>query len=167
MPIHLIAESDAAHAVHDDGKDQLAYTIRIGTNNAPFCVWTGASSYVVSPNPMVAEYVVMNKAAQRLVHFRQLATDLGYDQSDPSTLGSDSQSGINLAIAPEVTRKCRNIFVQHHCIRSLVEEKIVRPIKIDTHDINADTYTKSTTPIASFLYNRDKNFNLPALPPPA
>lgn len=159
--VHLVAESDASHAVHDEGQDQLAFTIRVGDRNAPFFVWAGVSPYVVSPNPMVAEYVTMNKAAQKLVHFRQLASDLGYDQSAPSTLGGDSQSGINLAVAPEVTRKCRNIFVQHHCIRSLVAAKIVVPVKINTNDITADAFTKSTIPITNFLYNRARMFNLP------
>ena len=161
--ITVVAEGDAAHAVHMDGTDQLSYTIRVGDNNAAFCVYAGASNHVVSPNPMNAEYVIMNKAAQRLIHFRQLASDLGYDQSKPSPIGSDSQSSINLAVAPAVTRKCRNIFVQHHSIRSLVAHKIVTPVKINTNDIGPDMHTKTIIPINSFLnsflYGRARVFN--------
>ena len=116
---------------------------------------------------MLIKHYIFFYFLQMLVHFRQLATDLGYDQSLPSTIGSDSQSGINLAVAPAITRKSRNIFVQHHCIRSLIQNHVVRPVKVNTHDINADVFTKSTIPVSNFLYNRGRMFNTldPALPP--
>ena len=97
-----------------------------------------------------------------MIYFRQLLIELGFPQPDPTILQTDSQSSISLVVAPQVTRKSRHIFIQHHFIRSLAKHGHIRPVHVGTNDIASDMLTKQLSP-NKFFYGRARLFS--TLPP--
>ena len=91
-----------------DGSSHTGHTLPIGHDNAPFAVTSVAKRSTVSPDAMSAEYKSLGRLAKKTIYYRQILCELGYPQSTPSTLETDSQSSINLAIAPQITRKSRH-----------------------------------------------------------
>lgn len=71
----------------------------------------------------------------------------------------DNHSRIKLTVAPAISRKSRHIFVNHHFIRSLFQNKIIKPVHTNTHDMVPDMHTKVMGP-GKFLYFRSKLLNL-------
>jgi hypothetical protein len=84
--ISIAAFVDAAHAVHQDGTSQSAYTISVGENSVPFAVHAGAETSCVSPDAMGAEYIALGRCAKDVVFFRQFAEELGYPQDRKSVV---------------------------------------------------------------------------------
>ena len=130
----LTASTDAAHAVHTDGASQSAHTISVGYNNSPFYTYCHAERQCIVADAMSAEYIALGRCAQNVLYFRQFARDLGYPQDSPTEIYSDNLSSINLTKAPVISRKSRYIFLQHHFIRSLNEQKHIAPVQKGTHD---------------------------------
>jgi len=157
-PIEIVGSSDASHGVHTDGSSHTGLTLSIGSNNAAFCTGSLAERSTVSPDAMTAEYKGLGRLAKKVIYYRQLLHELGFPQTQPSTLQSDSQSGINLVVAPQVTRKSRHIFIQHHFIRSLFQGGHIKPVHVGTNDITSDMLTKQVS-TNKFFYGRSKLFN--------
>ena len=161
-PIEIVGSSDASHAVHVDGASHTGHTLSIGADNAAFSVTSVAERSSVSPDAMSAEYKSLGRLAKKVIYFRQLLIELGFPQPDPTILQTDSQSSISLVVAPQVTRKSRHIFIQHHFIRSLAKHGHIRPVHVGTNDIASDMLTKQLSP-NKFFYGRARLFN--TLPP--
>jgi hypothetical protein len=99
-----------------------------------------------------AEYIALGRCAKDVIYFRQFAEQLGFPQSTPSVIYVDNKSAINLALAPEVTRKSRHIFTRHHYVRDLVQRHLVLPTHKGTHDLLPDVAT-----VQQVFYTSDQN----------
>ena len=97
------------------------------------------------------------------MHYRQLATDLGWPPAGASPVYLDNKTAINLVVAPEVTRKSRHIAVKHHYIRQLSARDIIKCIYVPSGDMRADVMTKYLARI-HFIRRRDILLNRQALP---
>ena len=159
--INIVAQTDAAHAVHSNSASQSAHTISIGNSNAPFLTFCKAENLHISPDPMTAEYVSITRTAKNVVHFRQLSIELGWPQSFPSIIHTDSQSSINLTKSHIIPRPSRHIMNQFHYQRSLQATNIIKLQKAGTHNLIPDMMTKSDNKTNKFLYDRSQLFNAP------
>jgi hypothetical protein len=151
---------DASYAVHHDGRSQTGFSFHIGRHSAPFYVKAGKQTECVSVGSMEAEYVALSQAGRKILEFRYLLEDVGFPQTQPTTIFEDNMSAINLAIAPHVTRKSRHIHTRHHFIRDLVNQQLVKVCHLPTQDMLADFFTKSYGP-KRFRLARDRLFNPP------
>jgi hypothetical protein len=159
--VKIYAHSDSAFCLQEEGRSSGACFLSVGSQNAPF--HSEADALVdVALCPMTAEYYAAGKSCQCVIHYRQLAEDLGWPQDGPTELFMDNKTAINLVNAPEVTRKCKHIEVKHHFIRQLVARKTMRVVYVNSADMRADVLTKYL-PRAMFLRLRDKLLNCGAL----
>lgn len=149
---------DAAYGVHTDGRSQTGYYICIGKNSAPIFSYAGSQRKCVSTGSMEAEYVGLTDASKKCLLFRQLLSELGFPQSGPTTCFEDNQSAIKLAVAPEITRNSRHIFVRHHYIRDLVQQRLIHIEYLQTSEMTADLLTKPLLP-GLFRHLRSKLMN--------
>ena len=152
--VQVTSEAKSSHACHTDGSSHSVYLFRIGNVNAPFFTFSAKESTTLAASPHEAEYITLGRCAKTCVYFRQFATDLGFPQTEPTPIKEDNIPAIFLAI----TRKSRHIFIKHHYIRWLWQNKIINPIYANTHDVIADGMTKYQSP-APFLYFRSKLLN--------
>jgi hypothetical protein len=71
----------------------------------------------------------------------------------------DSQTAINLAVAPEISKKSRFLAVKHHYIRERITEGDIQPLKISSAGQRADSITKIFPP-ARMIANYTNLLNL-------
>ena len=157
----ICGTADAAFALHKDGCSSGAFFLSVGADNAPF--HTEAKAQLdVATCPMTAEYYSAGASCQALMHFRQLSADLGWPCDYPSPLFVDNKTAINLAEAPEVSRKSRHIEVKHHYIRQLSARKLIQLFHVSSDSMRADILTKYI-PRVSYHRKRDILLNRQAL----
>jgi hypothetical protein len=144
--VRLYGHVDASYGTLPDGRSQTGFYCTIGRFSAPFFTKTGAQNSCVATGSMEAEYVALNALAKRILHFRFFLADLGFEQTEPTIVLEDNQSAINLAIAPQITRKSKHIHVRHHHIRDLVAQNIISIKHLPTAEMTADLLTKPLGP---------------------
>ena len=93
-----------------------------------------------------AEYIVAaTEACKEAIWLAHLVRDLGIAVEMP-TLHCDSQSAILLTKSPIFHAKTRHIEVKYHFIREMLEDKLMKLVKVHTADNLADLLTKSLPP---------------------
>lgn len=88
-----------------------------------------------------AEYIAATEACKEALWLSRLVGDLGIT-SDIPFLHCDSQSAIQLAHNPVFHAKTKHIDVKYHFIREVIDDKLVKLVKIPTDDNPADLLTK-------------------------
>ena len=86
---------------------------------------------------------------------------VGFPQ-ERTIVWEDNIPAINLAYSPQITRKSRYMFVRHHFVRSLVQNKVIKICHVDSKEQAADLLTHSLKP-TKFKYHRYNLFNLRSL----
>jgi hypothetical protein len=137
----------AAYGVHIDGRSQTGYYISIGRYSAPICCYTSAQNACVSQSSMEAEYVALSELGKKIIHFRNILSELGFPQTKPTTIYEDNKSAIKLATNIQVTRKSRHINIRHHYIRDIIKNNEVIIIHLPSHLMTSDMLTKPLGPI--------------------
>ena len=88
-----------------------------------------------------AEYIAAVEACKEAISLARLVRDLGIAVEMP-TLHSDSQSAILLAKNPIFHAKTKHIEVKYHFIREMLEDKLMKLVKVHTDENPADLLTK-------------------------
>ena len=136
----IVAFSDASFANHENGRSAGAFFLSVGSSNAPF-VSSAKMIDTVASSPTVAEYTTSNLCCHEIMHYRQFSSELGWEQA-PTKFFMDSQTSINLVVAPEISKKSRFLAVKHHFIRERVADGDILPIKVPSSAQRADAITK-------------------------
>ena len=161
--VTILAAADSSHACHSNGHSHSAYTIQIGTTNAPFAVHSSAETAGIALSPCEAEYLALGRCVKDVTFFRQFASDLGFPKHTPTTILEDNQPATNLTTATQVTRRSQHIALRSHYVRYLYKTNQIVPKHIGTHDMIADGLTKTLSP-SKFLWFRSKLLNTPHAP---
>jgi len=157
---------DAAYGVHADGRSQTGYFISIGRYSAPICCYTSAQNACVSQSSMEAEYLALSELGKKIIHFKNILSELGFPQLQPTIIFEDNKSAIKLATNIYVTRKSRHINIRHHYIRDIIKNKEVIIVHLPSHLMTSDMLTKPLGPIkfkpfCRILLNVEHFFNGP------
>jgi len=137
----IFAHVDTAHANCPDAKSISAFFLSVGEHNAPFHS-EAKSLDQIATCPMSAEYMGYTRTCQAIIHYRQLAEDLGFKVTTPTTLLSDNKTAISLTVAPEISRKSKHILVRYHYIRELVSDNRVVLKYTPSPQLRANVMTK-------------------------
>jgi hypothetical protein len=156
-PVVIIAASDSACGIFPDGRSSSAHIISVGPDNAPF-ICSGKAQEPVATCPMTAEYYAAGSSCSDIIHYRQLADDLGWPQVESTVLCLDNKTALALAVAPEVSKKSKHIFIKYHNIRWLVSINVISLKYIPTKQMRANVITKALSR-TMFLLERDILFN--------
>jgi hypothetical protein len=108
---------------------------------------------------MVAEYTTSNLCCQEILHYRQFSRDLGWPPDGPTPFYMDSQTSINLVVAPEISKKSRFLAAKHHHIRERATDGDILPQKVSSSGQRADAMTKIFPP-ARMIANYKSLLNL-------
>ena len=159
----LVCFVDCSYGVHVDGRSHAAFSLHIGSDNAPFYASSKKQNDCVAVGSMEGEYVALSASARKVLEFRFLLESAEFEQGEPTTIFEDNMSAINLAQAPAVTKKSRHIHIRHHFIRDCVEKGSVRIKHLATERMLADFFTKPFGPKKHCLF-RDRIFNTSSIP---
>ena len=123
--------SDASFGNGTDGRSGSAFFFCHGPNNAPFETCAKMLP-CVAPTPTATEYLTASLSCNGILHYRRFSAELGEPQDQPTRLYLDSQTAIDLAKAPELTKKSRFMDVKYHFIRQCVADGEVEIVKVPT-----------------------------------
>jgi hypothetical protein len=99
---------------------------------------------VVALSTTESEYMEATHASKEAIWLKILCSVIGLVQQ-AVRIDCDSQSAIFLARNSTYHSKTKNIDVQYHFVRDMVEEKKVLLVKVDTSENVADSLTKSVS----------------------
>jgi hypothetical protein len=97
--------------------------------------WTSKQQEVIALSTTKAEYVVVSRARQRAVHFRQLMAHVHQRQRGATAVYEDNEGAVKLANNPMASNMTKYIDIKHLYIRELVDAKIVAVISMGTLDM--------------------------------
>ena len=153
----VCGHSDSAFCVSEDGASTQAMILSNGRWDAPF-VCIAKNQDCVAPDISSGEYYSANSLCLITAHFRQFLAELGWPQP-ATTLYLDSQSAINLANAPAITKKARHMKAKYHYIREMVANGEIVLEHIPSSEMRVDLITKVVSR-AHFLRGRNTLLNM-------
>lgn len=108
------------------------------------CVsWRARKQATVATSSTEAEYRAAYEATQEIVWMRQLLSDLGYPQLEPTVLNCDNQGALALSKNPLYQSRSKHFNIIFHWICEKVEANIIKPIYVSTQDMLANFPTKA------------------------
>ncbi|KAK0585008.1 hypothetical protein LWI29_022138 [Acer saccharum] len=110
----------------------------------PAISWMSQLQKIVTISTTEAEYVAVTESSKELIWLQGLLAELGFDQV-MNVLHSDSQSAIHLAKNSAFHSRTKHIDLRYHFIRSLIEEGVLKLVKIAGSKNPADMLTKPVT----------------------
>ena len=114
----LIGYSDADWAGDcNDYKSTTGYLFQIGGTAVS---WMSKKQSCVALSTAEAEYMALSSAAQEAIWMRELNSDLGNPQSQPTLIFEDNQSAIAMAKNPQFHGRSKHINIKFHFIREQV-----------------------------------------------
>jgi hypothetical protein len=112
-------------------------------NGAPIS-WASNKQATVALSSVESEYIALCLAVQELVYLRQLLEDLGYPQTEPTTIFEDNQGTIQLANNDGMySKRTKHIDVRYHYIREVIKKGWLILKYISTKHQLADILTKA------------------------
>ena len=107
--------------------------------------WRSVRQSTVAKSTMIAEYYAASAAADEIVYFRKLLTEMDYDLG-PTPLMCDSESACNIIDKPVINDRSRYAAINAHYVRERVTLEEVKIVSARTDDMLADCMTKPLTP---------------------
>ncbi|KAF7761133.1 hypothetical protein Agabi119p4_10542 [Agaricus bisporus var. burnettii] len=90
-----------------------------------------------------AEFVAAVEAGKEIKWTRNILTEFGFPPTLPSTLFVDNKSGISVAKNPEHHGRMKHLDLRFYWLREAVEEGLIDPLYVSTHEQVADILTKA------------------------
>lgn len=139
-PNVLQAFCDADYAGDlDDRKSRSGFVLTL--NGGPIA-WGSRKQGCTAASTTEAEYVAAHLATQEIIWLRQLLSDLGRKQPEPTILRSDNQAAIRLVRNPEFHKRTKHVDVKYHIIREHLQNDLITVTYVPTADNVADALTK-------------------------
>lgn len=167
--LELFGMCDASYIPGYDSKSQLGYALFLNLNSGTIC----ARSYkdtTVSRSAADPEIKAIDAAILEILWHRAFLKELGYEQTSPSTLWTDTQSGIVLAETFKLSHKSQHMAMRLNFIHQEILNGTIRLSYIDTDNNVADVLTKALAliPFASHAEKLQHGFsNKPILSKPS
>ena len=156
----LIAGVDVAFAVHPTGGSHISMSFRIGTHSAAFHVISFAQKTCVSLNPTHSEYFGISHCTELVELYRYYLEWLGFPQTSPTIIETDSDSSIFIGEANTFPKKSKNLIVKHRNVQLGILNGIIQ-LKYEPSSTNMNDLNAKPNAGPSFLLKRNKLMNLP------
>ena len=142
------ALSDSDWGMGDSRKSISGFVILLG--DSPLA-WSSKQQLVVALSSCEAEYISTTHCSCDILWFRNLFLELGYPQTNPTTLFCDNQGTVSCTHDPHGHTKMKHIAIRYHFIRDCVNKRIIDVIHIPNYSNIADLFTK---PLGRILHER-------------
>ena len=141
----LVGYSDADWAGDcTDYKYTSGYLFQIG---GTVVTWNSKKQSCIALSTGEAEYMALLSASQEAIWIRELNSDLGNQQSQPTLILEDNQLTIAMAKNPQYHGRSKHINSKFHFVREQVSNsKVCLKYNCPTEDMLADMMTKAVGP---------------------
>ena len=127
----------------DSAKSQTGYVFYFGGG---LIDWSSHLQSVIALSSAESEQLAAYSTARTCVYFRNLLSELGHTQFGPTTIHEDNTACISFSKNPVNYKRNRQVLINHHYIRDLTENGIVRLEYLQTSDQIAYMFTKPLAP---------------------
>ncbi|CAM8932015.1 unnamed protein product [Rhodiola kirilowii] len=136
---HLVGFCDADWVRNaEDRKSTSGGCFFLGNN---LVSWFSKKQNSISLSTAEAEYIATGSCCTQLLWMKQMLYEYGVKQKD-ITLYCDNMSAISISKNPVQHSRTKHIYIRHHFIRELVEQKVVTLKHVTTDKQLADIFTK-------------------------
>jgi len=136
----IIGFADAAYANADNLKSTSGYVF-LASGGA--ITWKSKKQSVIALSSTEAEYVALSEAAREAVWLRNLYSELGFPEMEPTTIRCDNEGSVILSRNPQFHQRSKHIKIRHHWIRDLVQNKTIDTVDCRDPEQTADVLTKA------------------------
>ena len=128
-------------------------------HGAPLC-WGSRKQNSIALSSCESEIIALSEAAKDVVYLRKFTRGLVPSlPMEPTILTTDNKAARDLSYNPEHHGRSKHVARRHFFIRDMVEsQEIIVPL-VNTHDNDADFFTKPLSP-KRFKFLRRKVMNL-------
>jgi hypothetical protein len=105
--------------------------------------WSSKHQTLVALSTTEVEHISAVKAGKEILWMRQFMVELGYKMPGPSVLWMDNQSAIAMKKNPEYHGKMKHLSLCLLWLRDAVQEGLIAPTFMATHNMAADIFTKA------------------------
>jgi hypothetical protein len=138
----LWATADASYACHDDRKSHFGISLHLGPSSGAFHS-VSKKAKVMALSSTEAEYIALFETAKLIAWARQFLADLGFKQTEPTTVYEDNLSTIHLVEHGNDKGKTKHMDVRFHFIKELVDNGAIKLQHRSTLLMIADMLTKA------------------------
>ena len=152
-PLKLIAYSDADWAgCPDTRRSVTGWCMFLGSS---LISWKSKKQARVSKSSTESEYRAMSTACSEILWLRGLLGELGFPQTEPTSLYADNTSAIQIVANPVFHERTKHIEVDCHAIREAYDNHVISIPHINTQFQVADILTKAVPrPRHQFLVSK-------------
>jgi hypothetical protein len=104
--------------------------------------WRSKRQACVAQSTCEAEYVAASAAAKEAVWLRQLLSEIGYPQEQPTLIRGDNQGALELIKSQRHHEQAKHIDVRYHYVREEHKKGTIRFDYVRLHNNVADLFTK-------------------------
>lgn len=132
---------DADHAGdYDTRKSTTGYLLLF--HGAPI-IWKSTKQAVIATSSTEAEFVAATMACKEVMYARQLLSELGEKQEDPTVLHIDNQSAMMLVMNSQMHARTKHIDIAYMFIRDAHKNGVIKVSYVPTDRQQADILTKA------------------------
>jgi hypothetical protein len=133
------ALTDSDWGMGDTRKSVSGFLIMMG--ESPLS-WSSKQQAVVALSSCEAEYLATTHCARDVLWFRNLFAELGFAQSQLTSLFCDNQDTVACTHDPHAHSKMKHIAIREHFIRDCVMKRLIDVIHVSGKENIADLLTK-------------------------
>ena len=149
----LRAAADASFADRDDGKSTQGYHIMLA--NGPV-IFKSTAQRLAAQSTTEAECISCSDLAKEILWTRNLLSELGFAQQQPTELLQDNQAALKLTKNAVLHARTKHFRARQALIRDLVIRSHIQPEYTSTEEMPADIYTK---PLHAFKFKHWREIN--------
>ena len=143
----LLAYSDAAYLTHKDSCSHLGICFTYGDVDTGVFYARSAKQTIVTTSSTEAETYSAVEATKEVIYFRDLLTELGFTQLQPTPLYVDNKSLISLATKFSGShKKVKHFMMRLHFLIEQVNKQVIQLHHQPDDELRADLLTKPLQP---------------------
>ncbi|GKV16066.1 hypothetical protein SLEP1_g26770 [Rubroshorea leprosula] len=131
-PMAMAGDKDTYHST-------IGYVVFLGSN---FISWRACKQKTIARSSTEVEYRALAAASSELVWIKHLLHELGHPVSECPAIYCDNVGATHLSSNPVMHTRMKDIAIDLHFVRELVDHKVLRVSHISTVDQLADGLTK-------------------------
>jgi len=136
----IVAFADADHAMDIDTRHSTTgYVVLL--NGGPI-VWRTKKQSIIAASTTEAEFVAASVACREILWARQLMSEIGREQCEPTNLYVDNQSAICLISNQQLHEKTKHIQIKYLLVQEAQEKGWIKVQYVRSDEQKADMFTK-------------------------
>ena len=139
--INLFGYSDASHLPHGDSKPRLGYCFFLNLESGAILA-RSFKGKTVSHSSCESEIDAINVATKQVVWLRGFLEELGFPQTQPTVIYTDSKSAKTLSDTFQLSNNSEHITMRINYIHESINNKLILLKYINTENQVADILTK-------------------------